>query len=121
MPSSAAAVTARRAASAPRRCPAIRGMPRAFAQRPLPSMMIATCRGSARGMATALIDETLNLQDLHVLLGQRFVDAPDVVVGQVLDLLLLLALLVLRDLGLLLTPLDDLDTIAANVADRDAS
>ena len=35
-----------RTASTPRVCPNTRGLPRAFAQRPLPSMMIATCRGT---------------------------------------------------------------------------
>src|SRR5262245_17250874 len=41
-PRPGAASTTRRTASAPRRCPAVRGSPRAAAQRPLPSMMIAT-------------------------------------------------------------------------------
>ncbi len=36
-----------RTASTPRRCPATRGSSRCFAQRPLPSMMIATWRGTA--------------------------------------------------------------------------
>src|SRR5579864_3128798 len=43
MPRSGAASTARRNASAPARCPAMRGSPRAVAQRPLPSMMMAAC------------------------------------------------------------------------------
>src|SRR5580698_2258110 len=43
MPRSGAASTARRKASAPARCPATRGSPRAEAQRPLPSMMMAAC------------------------------------------------------------------------------
>src|SRR5205085_11771233 len=42
MPWSGAASTARRTASAPARWPATRGRPRRAAQRPLPSMMIAT-------------------------------------------------------------------------------
>ncbi len=41
IPSSGAVSIATRTASAPRRCPAMRGNPRASAQRPLPSMMIA--------------------------------------------------------------------------------
>src|SRR5580692_2827938 len=45
MPSSWAARTTRRSASTPRRWPSARGRPRAAAQRPLPSMMIATCNG----------------------------------------------------------------------------
>src|SRR5258705_2446531 len=44
IPRSGAASTARRTASAPARWPAPRGRPRRVAQRPLPSMMIATCR-----------------------------------------------------------------------------
>ena len=42
-PRSGAASTTRRAASTPARCPAERGRPRRVAQRPLPSMMMATC------------------------------------------------------------------------------
>jgi hypothetical protein len=40
---SGAASTVRRKAAAPARCPARRGNPRARAQRPLPSMMMAAC------------------------------------------------------------------------------
>ena len=47
MPISPAARTVLRNASTPRRCPSPRGSPRADAQRPLPSMMMATCRGVA--------------------------------------------------------------------------
>src|SRR5450759_4058656 len=43
-PASGAASTARRAASTPARCPMMRGSPRPVAHRPLPSMMIPTCR-----------------------------------------------------------------------------
>src|ERR1700704_4477165 len=49
MPSSFAARTTRRNASTPRRWPSARGRPRAAAQRPLPSMMIATCKGVSAG------------------------------------------------------------------------
>src|SRR6267142_3402634 len=41
----AAASTAMRTAFAPSTCPAVRGSPRWTAQRPFPSMMIATCIG----------------------------------------------------------------------------
>src|SRR6476469_9354747 len=41
-----AARTVRRTASTPRRCPSERGSPRSLAQRPLPSMLMATCRGT---------------------------------------------------------------------------
>ena len=46
-PRSAHARTTARTASTPRRCPATRGRKRCFAQRPLPSMMMATCRGTS--------------------------------------------------------------------------
>src|SRR5438552_3290985 len=38
-----------RTLTAPSRWPSMRGWPRSFAQRPFPSMMIATCRGSCDG------------------------------------------------------------------------
>src|SRR5438309_4975998 len=44
MPRPGAASTMRRTARAPALWPAARGRPRREAQRPLPSMMIATCR-----------------------------------------------------------------------------
>src|SRR3954462_6731648 len=47
MPSSCDARTTRRRASTPRRWPSARGKPRAAAQRPLPSMMMATCAGAS--------------------------------------------------------------------------
>ena len=53
MPISRAARTTRRTASAPWRCPSAREPPRAAAQRPLPSMMIATCRGSVSNGASS--------------------------------------------------------------------
>jgi hypothetical protein len=48
MPRSIAARTVLRSASTPRRWPSTRGRPRAAAQRPLPSMMMATCRGMSK-------------------------------------------------------------------------
>src|SRR5262245_30970567 len=46
-PRSGAASTTRRTASAPARWPAVRASPRRIAQRPLPSMMSATCSGAS--------------------------------------------------------------------------
>src|SRR5271169_1163219 len=46
-PRSRAAYVTVRTVSTPRRWPSIRGSPRCFAQRPLPSMMMATWRGTA--------------------------------------------------------------------------
>ena len=48
MPSSPAVRTTARTDLTPSPCPATRGSPRLVAQRPLPSMMTATCRGSGR-------------------------------------------------------------------------
>src|SRR5947209_5082530 len=56
MPSSGAVSTTRRTASTPARCPAVRGKPRRVAQRPLPSMMIATCRPRLAGMVLVMAD-----------------------------------------------------------------
>ena len=53
MPSSRAARVTSRTESAPLRCPSIRGRPRRFAQRPLPSMMMAIWRGSSSRKAPA--------------------------------------------------------------------
>src|SRR5665213_2811672 len=47
MPASDACSTTRRTDAMPARCPATRGRPRRAAQRPLPSMMMATCWGRA--------------------------------------------------------------------------
>ena len=49
MPSRAHSSVTRRTLVAPCRCPSIRGNPRCCAQRPLPSMIIATCRGIFSG------------------------------------------------------------------------
>src|SRR2546426_7025292 len=54
MPSPGAASTTRRTASAPARCPAVRGSPRRAAQRPFPSITTATCSG-ALGLAFKLL------------------------------------------------------------------
>src|SRR5271169_5936166 len=55
-PDSAQARTVVRTASTPRRWPAMRGNRRCFAQRPLPSMMIATCRGTVRGAGISRVE-----------------------------------------------------------------
>src|SRR4030065_1916574 len=59
MPCSPQAVTSSRTASTPLRCPATRGSPRPFAQRPLPSIITATCRGNLLGAGTALVVLTI--------------------------------------------------------------
>ena len=49
MPSRAHSSVVRRTLATPRRCPSMRGRPCRCAQRPLPSMMMAMCRGRAAG------------------------------------------------------------------------
>ena len=65
-----------------------RGRPRAFAQRPLPSMMIATCAGvvicSAFGRRRR--ETGLNLHDFGFLAGKQAVDRRNRLVGQLLHL-----------------------------------
>src|SRR5512132_882902 len=104
MPSSAAAVIVRRTDSAPRRCPATRGRPRARAQRPLPSIMIATCVGSAPPPAADGTGSVFwsDIQDVFFLGRDRVVDLLDELVGELLDLGAGLAVLVLGDLVALL-------------------
>ena len=52
MPSSMAPSTVSKSEYSPCSCPLVRGRPRSLAQRPLPSITIATCLGSAaRGSA----------------------------------------------------------------------
>src|SRR5689334_16791267 len=106
MPNSAAAVTVRRTASAPRRCPAIRGRPRALAHRPLPSMMMATWAGGGGEEAMFSIDS--DLEDFLILLSEQPVDLLDHLVGQGLNVLVELAVLVLRDLVILLLLLQEI-------------
>src|SRR5438876_11505609 len=52
----------------PRRCPTRRGRWRRWAQRPLPSIMMATCRGTAIWGACAAISLALSISDRHDLL-----------------------------------------------------
>src|SRR5688572_33018329 len=117
----------RRSASAPSRWPAARGRPRALAQRPLPSMMMATWRGTAppSGASAAPILAaveigwlTSDLHDLFFLGGERVVDLLHVVVGQLLHFIVQLAVLVLGDLAVLFLLLQRFHAIAADVADR---
>src|SRR5690606_19344029 len=138
MPKSPAARTVRRSASTPARWPAARGSPRALAQRPLPSMMIAIWAGftmrplSGEPLARErLASERLagaprpkaalprsNLQYLGFLLGQQDVDGGDGLVRHLLDALVLDARIVLADVAVLLRLLGVVDAVAADVAHR---
>ena len=96
MPRSPAARTVRRSASTPRRWPSTRGRPRAAAQRPLPSMMMATCRGASKpslpdrqrlGLrCLSIVRRRSNGHDLLFLGGKKLVDFGDGRVGRFLHL-----------------------------------
>src|SRR5919109_2883607 len=123
---SAAARTTRRNASAPSRWPIVRGNPRAFAHRPLPSMMMATWRGTVALPAVSAAAPirtaveigwfTLNLHDFFFFGGQRLVDLLHVLVGQLLHLVVQNAMLVLGDLAVLLLLLQRFHAVAPDVA-----
>src|SRR5438552_9702740 len=108
MPNSIPASTVRRSARVPARWPAAVGSPRRRAQRPLPSMMIATvCATSGRspsasGRTRARVQMRemsftaplaisaqptwhLDLHDVGFLALQQVVDLGDVLVGDLLD------------------------------------
>src|SRR4030088_687978 len=125
MPSSLAARTTRRSASTPRRVPSARGKPRAAAQRPFPSMMIATCRGasvrsgpSVAGAAAFDIDQSLNREDLFFLGREQLIDLRNRSVGCLLHVGGQTLLVVLGDLVVLLELLDRIEAIPADMADR---
>src|SRR6266849_2174686 len=120
MPNSAAAATERRTASAPRRCPAMRGRPRDFAQRPLPAMMMATCAGGAGKGEEAPLSMDSDLKDCLVLLGQHPIDLLDRLVGQGLDVLVQLAVLVLRDLVVFFLLFEGVESVAPHITHGDA-
>src|ERR1700688_949953 len=124
MPSSAAALTVRRTASAPRLWPAIRGRPRDLAQRPLPSMMMATWVGGlgVSGLAASAFAGNTSigsdLKDLLFVLRQGIVDLLDVLVRRLLHLFAAPAMVVLGDLAVLLHLLQRLHPVAPDVAHR---
>src|SRR4051794_5550992 len=114
MPRSAAARTARLSASTPRRCPSKRGSIRLAAQRPLPSMMMATCRGVRESCfaprpsvmsAAVMVDpdaprpdcDRLHLHDFFFFARQNPVDLGDGAVGGLLDLVGEALFLILAD------------------------
>src|SRR3989338_1093782 len=130
-----------RAALTPSRWPATRGRPRRVAQRPLPSMMMATCSGtgwartrasssaspSSAGAAPARAlvpftamrwssHRTLEGQNFLLLLLQELVDPGDVLVGGLLDLVVAAALVVFGDLLVLRHGLEPVVRLPAHVA-----
>src|SRR5204863_830269 len=122
MPRRRAASTTARTDSLPRRWPSMRDRPRRCAQRPLPSMMTATWRGS-RARSRPEVSSAGASSHLHdfVFFGfQHLVQALGVVLGELLDLLLPAVQVVLRDVAILLQLLEQIIGIAAMVAQRDA-
>src|SRR5512139_2370244 len=112
-------------AFAPARWPAMRGSPRLAAQRPLPSMMMATCRGERAGSnsprsACARLprkksrreesdgDTPLDLHDLRLFALYRLIDLLDVRIRELLDLGLSTVQIILADLGVFLGALQAL-------------
>src|SRR4030081_3084098 len=128
MPSSLAARTTRRNASTPRRWPSARGKPRAAAQRPFPSMIIATCKGpsvrsgpSVAGGAGVDIDQSLSLdgEDFLFLGRKQLIDLRNRPVGCLLHIIGQPFLVVLGYLVVFLKFLDGIEAIAADMPDRD--
>src|SRR5437899_6879603 len=72
MPVSGAASTVRRTASAPARCPAMRGRPRMVAQRPLPSMMMAACSFLRKEVLCSVKSRAIKKSPSHLFLAHGF-------------------------------------------------
>src|SRR6476661_1530538 len=112
IPASIAPSTTSRTAFIPLRWPNGRGMSRSRAQRPLPSMMMATCRGTApfrrtRDSSSAVVIGNVrrcasDLHDLGFLRLDQVVDLLDRLVVHLLDVLLEVLLVVLGNAILLL-------------------
>src|SRR5437867_7108191 len=118
-PASIAPSTASRTDVIPARWPSGRGSRRSRAQRPLPSMMMATWRGTAPLTLTRprRSSGTSDLHDLRLFALHRLLDQLEVIVVELLHVLLRVLLVVLGDvLGLL----DATDRLGAGVADRHA-
>src|SRR5437899_79904 len=144
IPISPAARTVLRNASTPRRCPSTRGSPRAAAQRPFPSMMMATCRGTsgtppATSVCAISVPSTLmpsilgacammstgpapsHRHDLFFLAGERAVDIGDGLIGRLLHQLgLALVLVLAHRLEVFFQLLEHVHRVAADMADRNA-
>src|SRR6478735_6160134 len=119
-----AASTVRRKARVPARWPSATGRPWRSAQRPLPSMMIATvrARSSPCGSLTTRGSGARSASDLHdlrFLALQQLVDLVDVVVRELLDALLGPVLLVAAGVTLVDQLLEVVDRVAAHVAHGD--
>src|SRR5215211_1427593 len=122
IPSSAASRSRSLTTSAPARWPSITGSPRCCAQRPLPSVMIATYLGALIGLPDSEMRRpaaTSDFEDLLFLAFQQAVDLGDRRVGLFLQVGLGAALVVLADVALLFQVAQVAHDVAADVADRD--
>ena len=126
MPRSPAARTVRRNASTPRRCPSARGRPRAAAQRPLPSMMMATCRGMVNSpigtVGGAAFDISIMTHTVRIsfsLPASILSISPIVSSVSLLHLLGGALVVVLADLVILFQLLEHIKPVAPDVAHRD--
>src|SRR5271165_7170813 len=125
MPRSPAARTVRRSASTPRRCPSPRGSPRAAAQRPFPSMMIATCRGTAilpiravrSGSRWDMLLQTSHSENFLLFCCQHPVHLGDCFIGSLLHLLAGSLPVVLADLVVVFELLEHIEAVAPHVTD----
>src|SRR5215203_1289025 len=117
IPSSAASRSRAFSVSAPARWPSMTGSPRWLAQRPLPSVMIATYLGAV----TPATRPSSNFEDLFFLALQEGIDLGDRVVGLFLQRRLGPALVVLADVALFFQLAQVAHDVAADVADRDAA
>src|SRR5262249_21600172 len=121
---SIAASTVRLRARVPARWPSATGSPRRSAQRPLPSMMIATVRASSSRCCSSTATgfgapSASNLHDLGFLALQQLVDLGDVLVAELLAAVLRAVLLVAPGLAVVDELLQMVDRVPAHVADRD--
>src|ERR1051326_4310072 len=146
MPRRRAVSTTARTASLPLRCPSMRGRPRRRAQRPFPSMMIATWRGRRFGSRSTSDISVVgkgssfgtrctrpfavasspspgaesNRQDLLFFALQDFFETLEVVLRRRLDLLARAAVVVLGDVLLLEHLLQELESVVTVRAHRHA-
>src|SRR5437763_4937961 len=104
----------RRMFSVPARCPISRGSPLERAQRPLPSIMMATCcgLGSSGGWVCAM----LHFQDFGFLRVSGTLGLASVLVHQVVQLLRGALVLVLGDHLLVFHLLEVVQSVAPHVA-----
>src|SRR3954451_23620827 len=130
MPNCAASRSRALTTSAPAWWPASTGSPRACAQRPFPSVMIATYRGSVmapartRSVRAKRFEQARsacsNLQDLRLFALEVLVEVGDALVGDLLKLALGAALLVLPHVAPRAQLAQVVHDVAADIADLDA-